>query len=68
MVGLVDFMNSNPPGGHALNEVWFVALVAARTPNVKLATMKYRVLALSRIQHFPCNLLNNHDKIFNNPL
>ena len=43
MVGLVDFMNLNPNGGHALNKVWFVALVAARTPNVKLATMKYHV-------------------------
>ena len=43
MEGLVDFMNSNPHGGHALNEVWLVALVAARTPNIKLATMKYRV-------------------------
>ena len=41
--GFVDFMNSNPHGGHALNEVWLVALVVARTPNVKLATMKYRV-------------------------
>ena len=66
MVGLVDFMNSNPHGGHALNKVLFVALVVARTPNVKLATMKYHVF-LSRIQRFPCNLLNNHDKICNNP-
>ena len=39
----MDFMNSNPHGGNALNEVWLVALVAARTPNVKLAIMKYRV-------------------------
>ena len=29
MVRLVVFMNLNPHGGHALNEVWFVALVAA---------------------------------------
>ena len=43
MNGLVDFMNSNTHGGHALNKVWLVALVATRTPNVKLATMKYRV-------------------------
>ena len=62
----MDFMNSNPHGGHALNDVWFVVLVVARTPNVKLATMKYRVFVLSRIQCLPCNLLNNHDKICNN--
>ena len=43
MSGIVDFMNSNPHRGHALNEVWLVALVAARTPNVKLAKIKYRV-------------------------
>ena len=28
MNGLVDFMKSNPHEGHALNEVWLVALVA----------------------------------------
>ena len=64
----MDFMNSNPHEGHALNEVWFVALVAACTPNVKLATMKYRVFVLSRIQHFPCNLLNKHDKSLHQPM
>ena len=68
MVGLVDFMNSNTHGGHALNEVWFVALVAARTPNVKQATMMYRVFVLSRIQRSPCNLLNNHDKSLHQPM
>ena len=46
MEGLVDFMNSNPHGGHALDEVWFVAFVVARPPNIKLATMKYRVFAM----------------------
>ena len=68
MIGLVDFMNSNPHGGHALNEVWFVAFVIARTPNVKLATMKYRVFIFSRIQRLPCNLLNNHDKSLHQPV
>ena len=43
MEGLLDFMNSNAHRGHVLNEVWLEALVVARTPNVKLATMKYRV-------------------------
>src|ERR1041384_3443112 len=67
MNGLVDFMNSNPHGGHALNEVWLVALVATRTPNVKLATMKYRVCFVLVSKRLHVNLLNNHDKICNNP-
>src|SRR3954464_4034520 len=66
MDGLVDFMNSNPHGGHALNEFWLVALVSAHTPNVKLATMKYRVWFVSGTT-IACNLLINHDKSCNNP-
>ena len=36
-------------------------------PYVKLATKRSIVLVLSRILRLPYNLLNNHDKICNNP-
>jgi len=54
MEGLVDFMNSNPHGGHAFNEVWLVALVATRTPYVKLATKEVSCFVLSRVSRLPC--------------
>src|SRR3954470_23670765 len=67
MNGLVDFMNSNPHGGHAFNEVWLVALVATCTPYVKLATKE--VSCLFCLGFFVChvNLLSNHDKVCKTP-